>query len=154
MSGSMDEEEAWERLGMARVGHLATADAGGVPHVVPFVFAVVGRTLYWAVDHKPKRSTRLKRLDNIAANPNVEVVVDHYDEGWDRLWWVRAMGTARIVAESAERDQALTALDRKYEQYRAALPAGPVVAVDIARVSGWRPTPGRVASSEAEPRTS
>ena len=135
----MEEAEALRRLGQARVGRLATVDRQGVPHVVPFTFALDGRTLYWAVDRKPKRSTRLKRLDNIEANPNVALVVDHYEEDWDALWWVRAAGTARILVESAvERDRALALLGEKYGQYRTAPPDGPVVAVDLVRVSGWQ----------------
>ncbi len=80
------------------MARLATADAGGDPHVVPFVFALIGRTVYWTVDRKPKRSTRLKRLANIEQNPNVEMVVDGYDEDWGELWWVRLHGTARMVS--------------------------------------------------------
>ena len=133
----MDEDDELGRLASARVGRLATADAGGVPHVVPFVFAVLGRTMYWAVDRKPKRSARLKRLDNIAANPNVEVVADHYEEDWTRLWWVRASGVARVVAEEPERARALRALAEKYDRYRDQPPNGPVVAVDLVRISGW-----------------
>jgi PPOX class probable F420-dependent enzyme len=133
----VDEAEALRRLGEARVGRLATADRQGVPHVVPFAFAVDGRTVFWAVDRKPKRSKRLKRLDNIEANPNVELVVDHYDEDWDALWWVRAAGTARIVVDADERDRALALLREKYGQYRTAPPDGPVVAVDLVRVTGW-----------------
>ncbi len=135
----MEEAEALRRLGQARVGRLATVDRQGVPHVVPFTFALDGRTLYWAVDRKPKRSTRLKRLDNIDANPNVALVVDHYEEDWDALWWVRAAGTARILVEGAgERDRALALLGEKYGQYRTSPPEGPVVAVDLVRVSGWQ----------------
>src|SRR5439155_1742133 len=113
------------------------AGAGGLPHVVPFVFALRGRTLYWAVDRKPKRSRRLKRLDNLAANPNVEVVADHYEEDWSRLWWVRASGTARVLPEGAERDRALDLLAAKYPQDRDAPPDGPVVAVDLVRITWW-----------------
>jgi PPOX class probable F420-dependent enzyme len=133
----MQEARAWDLLRAARVGHLATADAGGIPHVVPFVFAVAGRTLYWAVDHKPKRSTRLKRIANIQENPNVEVVVDRYDEDWTRLWWVRASGAGRVVENENERARALEHLAQKYEQYRAAAPGGPVVAIDVNKVRGW-----------------
>jgi PPOX class probable F420-dependent enzyme len=133
----MDDGPMWTRLAQARVGRLATADSGGVPHVVPVVFAVSGRTLYWAVDHKPKRSPRLKRLDNIRANPNVEVVVDHYEDDWDRLWWVRARGTARVVVDGDERRLAIEALARKYGQYRRTAPEGTVVAIDVTRVTSW-----------------
>lgn len=134
----MPEEEALRRLAEARVGRLATADAAGTPHVVPFVFVVKGATLYWAVDGKPKRSPRLKRLANIEANPNVEVVVDRYDEDWSRLWWVRASGVARVLPEGDERELALRLLASKYPQYMAEAPTGPVVAVTLTRVTGWR----------------
>jgi PPOX class probable F420-dependent enzyme len=140
----MDDGPAWRRLKEARIGRLATADPGGLPHVVPVVFAVSGRTLYWAVDHKPKRSRRLKRLDNIRANPNVEVVVDHYEDDWDRLWWVRATGTARVVVDGDERRHALEALAHKYEQYRQSAPEGTVVAIDVTRVTSWVGAPSDV----------
>lgn len=133
----MDREEALRRLAAARVGRLATVDAGGVPHVVPFVFALQGKTLYWAVDRKPKRSTDLRRIRNIRENPNVELVVDHYEDDWGRLWWVRARGTARLVEADDERGRALRLLASKYEQYRESPPPGPVVAVDLTGVSWW-----------------
>jgi PPOX class probable F420-dependent enzyme len=139
----VDEAEALRRLAEARVGRLATADAGGVPHVVPFVFALDGRTLYWVVDRKPKRSSRLSRLANIEANPNVALVVDHYEEDWGALWWVRATGTARVVdAGSEERRRALDLLDAKYQRYRDEPPEGPVVAVELGRVTGWSASGG------------
>ena len=118
------------------MGRLATADASGRPHVVPFVFAVEGLRIYWSVDDKPKRSRRLRRLDNIAANPRVEVVVDHYEEEWGALWWVRASGTARTV-EGDEAAGALELLVAKYPQYAGRPPAGPFVAIDVERVTGW-----------------
>ena len=125
------------RLEEARVGRLATADAKGRPHVVPITFAVDLDTLYFAIDAKPKRSTDLKRLRNIAANPAVSVLVDHYEDDWERLWWVRVDGTARVVADPAQADSALALLAAKYEQYRGTPPPGPVVRIDIGRMSGW-----------------
>jgi PPOX class probable F420-dependent enzyme len=134
----MPEEEALRRLVEARVGRFATADAAGIPHVVPFVFVVEGATLYWAVDAKPKRSPRLKRLANIEANPNVEVVVDEYDEDWSQLWWVRASGAASVLSEGDEQGLALRLLASKYPQYVAEPPSGPVVAITLSRVTGWQ----------------
>jgi PPOX class probable F420-dependent enzyme len=125
-------------LAAARVGRLATVGSDGIPHVVPFVFAVYDSTVYWAVDRKRKRSTRLRRLENIEANPNVALVVDDYDEDWTRLWWVRARGTARMVRDDPERNRALGLLAHKYHQYVDAPPDGPVVAIDIIDLSGWR----------------
>ncbi|HEX2069410.1 MAG TPA: TIGR03668 family PPOX class F420-dependent oxidoreductase [Actinomycetota bacterium] len=133
----MNRREALQRLGAERVGRLATADAAGVPHVVPFVFVLEGETIYWAVDQKPKRSQTLKRLDNIRANPNVEVVVDNYSDNWNDLWWVRVSGTARLLQEGEEKRKALTLLKDKYGQYSNSPPDGPVVAIDAVRVSSW-----------------
>jgi PPOX class probable F420-dependent enzyme len=134
----MDRTEALRRLGEARVGRHATADSGATPHVVPFVFALDGETLYWAVDQKPKRSKDLKRLANIRQNPRVEVVVDSYDEDWAKLWWVRASGRARILDPGDERERALSLLSERYDQYLTAPPDGPVLAIDLDRVSGWK----------------
>jgi PPOX class probable F420-dependent enzyme len=132
----VDREEALRRLAQARVARLATADASGKPHVVPFVFALEGSTIYWAVDDKPKRSRELKRVANIRANPRVEVVVDHYEDDWRELWWVRASGTARIVA-GVEAARATAALSAKYPPYGERPPAGPSVAIEILHVTGW-----------------
>lgn len=121
----------------ASVAHLATVGADGRPHVVPVCFALGGETLYFAVDSKPKRTTDLKRLRNIAAHPAVSVLVDHYEDDWSRLWWVRLDGRARVVTDTAEEQLALHMLAARYSQYRASRPSGPVVAVVIAGMTGW-----------------
>lgn len=125
------------RFASAPVARLATAGADGRPHVVPVCFAIDEHTLYFAVDSKPKRSTNLKRLRNIAANPAVSILVDHYEDDWNRLWWVRVDGDARVVTEKAEAQRAVKLLAARYSQYRANAPAGPVVAVAIAAMTGW-----------------
>ena len=126
------------RLTHARVARLATITGAGRPHIVPIVFAVDGDTLYFAVDSKPKRTTDLKRLKNIAANPSVSILADHYeDKDWDRLWWVRADGVARVVSDGGEAEHAIELLADRYRQHRRTRPAGPVVAVTIQRVTGW-----------------
>ena len=137
----MDTDEAWGRVRTARVGRMATVTQSNQPHVVPFVFAVVEhagtQVVYWAVDHKPKRSVDLKRIRNLEANPAVEFVVDGYEEDWERLWWVRCSGTARVVDDHDERDDALRALEDRYPQYRNDPPAGRVIAIDIGTIRGW-----------------
>ena len=138
----MDRDDALRRLRSARVGRIATVTPQDRPHVVPFVFALVVGSggeprAYWAVDRKPKRSERLQRLRNIEADPAVEFVVDGYDEDWRSLWWVRASGTGRLVETDEERSDALESLRSKYRQYQAEPPEGPVVAIDIERISGW-----------------
>lgn len=125
------------RLGEARVARLATIGANGRPHVVPITFAVDGDTMYFAVDHKPKRTKDLQRLRNIAANPAVSVLVDHYDDDWDRLWWVRVDGSARVASDDADASRGLELLVDRYPQYRQRRPGGPVVVITIHRISGW-----------------
>src|SRR4051794_17354168 len=140
----MDATEARARFASAPVARLATVAEDGRPHLVPVVFALDGDTLYSAVDDvKPKATTRLKRLANIAANPAVALLVDHYEDDWGALWWARADGTARLVEpgdDEAARARALLA--GRYPQYRDAPPPGVVVAVDVARWSGWSASGG------------
>jgi PPOX class probable F420-dependent enzyme len=133
----MDVPEMRERVGEARVARLATLGAEGRPHLVPICFALDGETLYSAVDEKPKRSKRLQRLENIRRRPEVTVLVDHYEEDWSRLWWVRLDGTAIVLDEGEEQGHAVALLEAKYEQYRAEPPTGAVIAVRVERWSGW-----------------
>jgi PPOX class probable F420-dependent enzyme len=130
-------EELRDRVTRARVARLATTDPDGRPHLVPIVFALLGDTLYTAVDEKPKRSRTLRRIENARERPDVTVLVDHYEEDWTQLWWVRLRGRARILDEGDETSDALAALTAKYEQYRDAPPGLPVLAVDIVAWRGW-----------------
>jgi len=134
----MNAAEAFERLSNGRVGYLATVGVDGHPHVVPFVFAITEGRIVSVVDHKPKRSPDLRRLRNIAANPTVSVLVDHYNDDWDQLWWVRADGQGRIISEGSEYRDAVAALVAKYHHYKDTLPTGPAIVVDIERVTGWK----------------
>ena len=125
------------RLTAARVARLATIDPDGRPHLVPIVFAIGGNTLYSAVDCKPKRSTTLRRIENARERPDVTVLVDHYDEDWSRLWWIRLRGRARVLDEGAELERALGLLRDKYPQYRDDPPGAPVLAIDVDDVRDW-----------------
>jgi PPOX class probable F420-dependent enzyme len=133
----MEEAEVRRRLAASKVAHLATVSAEGQPHIVPIVFALDGDTLYFAVDAKPKKTTRLARLKNIAANPKVSVLVDHYEDDWTRLWWVRVDGTAQVVIDDAQAQRAIDLLVKRYEQHATDRPGGPVVAIHIDRLTGW-----------------
>ena len=134
----MTAAQARERFAASRVARLATVGADGRPHLVPIVFALDGDRVYHAVDHKPKRTTKLRRLDNIAANPRVAVLVDAYDDAdWSRLWWARADGVARVLQGGADARAAVALLSDRYPQYRAAPPCGPVVAIDVEHWTGW-----------------
>ncbi|MFE9064891.1 TIGR03668 family PPOX class F420-dependent oxidoreductase [Streptomyces violaceusniger] len=132
----MPEVERRQRFAGARVLRLSTADADGKPHLVPATFALLGDVVAIAVDHKPKRHSNLKRLRNIQENPAVSLLVDHFDEDWERLWWVRADGRARVL-ENVDADELVQALLSKYDQYREHRPSGPVIEIQINRWSGW-----------------
>jgi PPOX class probable F420-dependent enzyme len=131
--------DARARFAAARVARLATAGGDGRPHLVPVTFAVEGDTVYTAVDDaKPKATMRLRRLANIAANPAVALLADHYEDDWAALWWVRADGTARVVEPGEpEAVRARDLLAARYAPYRDAPPPGPVIAVAVERWSGW-----------------
>ncbi|MDQ2845804.1 MAG: TIGR03668 family PPOX class F420-dependent oxidoreductase [Actinomycetota bacterium] len=125
-----------QRFAAARVARLATADATGRPHLVPVCFALVDEQLVSAVDQKPKSTTELRRLRNIADNRAVTVLCDHYSDDWTQLWWVRIDGVATVTG-NAQRPAALDALQAKYAQYRDDPPRGPVISVAIQRWTGW-----------------
>jgi PPOX class probable F420-dependent enzyme len=140
----LEKTEAQRRFAAAPVARLATVGADGRPHLVPIVFTVHGDVLHFAVDQKPKTTTALRRLVNIAVHPEVSLLVDHYEPDWSRLWWVRADGTARVLDEPAE--QALDRLAARYPAYTTARPLGPVVEVTVDRWTGWA-ADGEVTSS-------
>jgi PPOX class probable F420-dependent enzyme len=130
---SLSPATAEARLAAARVGRLATVTPDGQPHVVAVCFALHEGRIYTAVDAKPKRTRALRRLENVRATGRASLLVDHYEEDWSRLWWVRVDGAAEVIESAA----ALDALAAKYEQYRAARPAGPVIAIAPERWRSW-----------------
>lgn len=134
----MADFDAANRFAQAPVAMLATASADGVPHVVPVVFAVHDGVVYTAVDAKRKTTHRLRRLANIAANPRVSLLVDHYSDDWTQLWWVRADGSAAIHHSGEEMTVGYASLRRKYIQYQRLALDGAVVTVDVARWSSWQ----------------
>ena len=121
----------------ARVARLATVRPDGRAHLVPVTFAFDGTTIVTAVDQKPKTTTSLQRLRNIEARGIAGVLVDHYDDDWSQLWWVRADGSAEVVTGGAERQAAIDRLTAKYPQYRDDPPEGPVIVVTVDRWSSW-----------------
>jgi PPOX class probable F420-dependent enzyme len=136
---AMDAEELRSRIQGAMVARLATVGSDGRPHIVPITFAmdIDDDTIYFAIDFKPKKTGDLQRLRNIEANPSVSVLVDHYEDDWTRLWWVRVDGSARMVIDGAMFERGIALLTQRYAQYRSARPAGPVVPIAIERITGW-----------------
>lgn len=130
-------DDARRRFANSPVARLATADKSGVPHIVPVTFVVDDDTIYFAIDHKPKRSTNLRRLRNIAANPAVALIVDHYADAWPELWWTRADGHAEVWEDGDARTNGVRLLQGKYRQYVETPPEGPVVMIRVDTWTGW-----------------
>lgn len=133
----MQDDALRRRAEAAPVARLATVGEDGRPHLVPCCFAVAGDVAYSVVDHKPKRSATLRRLENIRGHPAVCLLVDHYEDDWTALWWVRLDGAARIIEDGPEHAAAIALLCAKYEQYRATPPSGAVVAIDVTAYGTW-----------------
>lgn len=129
--------EAHEKLERSRLGHLATVRADGRPHVVPIVYASIGDSLVTMVDHKPKTTQHLQRLENIESNPWVSVVVDEWSEDWEQLWWVRVDGQAFVHRDDDVWREARMAMVAKYAQYREKAPEGPAIVITIDRIVAW-----------------
>ena len=151
-SAAVLDEGARAFLAGRRVAHLATADAAGIPNCGPVCFALAGDTVYMTIDRKPKSGRPLKRLRNIAENPNVTLTADRYDdEDWSRLFWVMVRGRAEILEDGAEHDEAQALLCAKYRQYRAMdLAPLPVIAIRIERATSWSGA-GRDGAGGGEP---
>lgn len=130
-------EEALERVGTANVARLATITPQDRPHIVPCCFAVAEQVIYSGIDGKPKSGRALQRIANLRSRRFFTLLVDHYDENWAELWWVRVDGRGRIVDGEQERDKAVRLLTEKYPQYREVPIPGPVLALDIEAVTSW-----------------
>lgn len=139
----LDPAEAQSRFAGSQVLRLATAGSNGQPHLVPCTFVVDGEgRIAIGIDDKPKSSMKLRRLANIDQNPRVSLMVDHYSDDWERLWWVRADGLAAIERSGAEHAAYWAQIKSKYPQYSAKLhsmqsPQGPVIVVSVGSWSGW-----------------
>jgi PPOX class probable F420-dependent enzyme len=135
---AVDNATMRSRLQGAPVARLATVTPAGGPHLVPCCFALDADTIFTAVDAKPKSTRQLARLDNVRAVPAASLLVDHYEDDWSQLWWVRIDGPARILDDAdAARDDALDALAAKYSQYRTTRPDGAVIAIEISTWRAW-----------------
>lgn len=137
----MDEEPLRERAADARVARLATIRPDGSPHLVPITFALDGDHLVTAIDDKPKSTRELQRLSNIRNEPRVAVLIDHYEEDWSQLWWVRVDGEASLEETGPVFDRAVRALAARYPAYRRRPPDGPVIVIRPTAWSGWSASP-------------
>ena len=129
------------RVADARVARLATIGGDSRPHIVPICFALADGQIVTALDRKPKSTPALRRFDNVRARGAASLLVDHYDEDWAQLWWVRVDGSARVVEDGADLDHAIDALREKYRgQYGLDPPSGPAIVLDPDTWVGWSAT--------------
>ncbi len=138
----LDEPAVRAFIASARIGPLATVSGAGEPHNIPLCFWFDDSRFYFVIDEKPKRKsgTEIKRMKNIAENPRVALVIDHYDEDWNRLAYVLIHGDARIVEDDAEYATAIQHLRHKYAQYHAMLltqERNPAIRIEPQRVHVW-----------------
>ena len=137
----METAELRRRFAASPVARMSTVRPDGGPHVVPIVFALVGDTVFSAVDAKPKRSTELQRLVNVRAEPRCALLVDRYDDDWHVLWWVRADGHGEVLDAPPAGHPGIQALVQRFPQYRDQPPSGPLLVVTVQRWTGWASTP-------------
>ncbi|HZU50167.1 MAG TPA: TIGR03668 family PPOX class F420-dependent oxidoreductase [Mycobacterium sp.] len=133
----MVEFDPKARFSDAPIARLATVTPGGMPHLVPVVFALRDDIVYTAVDAKPKTTQRLRRLANIDNNPQVSMLVDHYVDDWTQLWWVRVDGVASVHDDGDALDMGYQLLRAKYAQYQSVSLDGPVIAIAVQRWVSW-----------------
>jgi len=140
----ISDEAVQARLKEARVARLATLDAEGRPHIVPICFAYDGQAFYSALDLKPKRvpPEQLARVRHIRARPNVMLLIDHYEEDWEKLWYVMVHGTATLLSPTDAKEEVSKAhrmLEAKYPQYRGSLlpEDAPIIRIIPTRTTCW-----------------
>ena len=139
--------EGWalELLEHERVARLAYVDDRDRPRVLPVTFAVVGDSVWSAIDdEKPKRTPEPARLAHLRRRPEAALLVDVYDDDWSRLAWVQLLGRVEIVDVSRnarvgpDAAAALAALAAKYPQYAERTPPGPLIRLAVERAIHWR----------------
>lgn len=146
--------ERWQErlLEEARSGALATIARDGLPQLTPVCYALADGAVAVAIDEKPKRGGTLARVRNVERDPRAVLLVDRYEERWERLAWVRLEGAAETLARGDEWPAALAALRRRYQRHRAmALEARPLLRLRPTRVVAWRWEGGAQSAREASP---
>ncbi|MCY3584949.1 MAG: TIGR03668 family PPOX class F420-dependent oxidoreductase [Acidimicrobiales bacterium] len=137
----MTEAELLELLEQGRVATLATIRSDGRVDLVPCTYAFEDDVVVTAVDHKPKTTMDLKRLDNVRRFPEVTMLIEHYDDtDWERLWWVRLRGRAAVHTEGAQHRHAIELLCKRYPQYAAEPPVGAAIVIQRTELTGWSAT--------------
>jgi PPOX class probable F420-dependent enzyme len=128
-----------ELLAAERVARLAFIDDEDRPRVLPVTYAVLGDSVWSAIDDKPKRAAEPARLRYLRRRPEAALCVDRYSDDWSRLAWVQLLGRIDILP-AGESPAALKALSARYEPYRERTPPGPLLRLSVERALSWRAT--------------
>jgi PPOX class probable F420-dependent enzyme len=138
---TLEELPAWagELLAAERVGRLAFVDDEDRPRVLPITFAVLGDSVWSAIDDKPKRAAEPARLRYLRRRPRAALCIDRYNDDWSRLAWVQLLGRIDILP-LREATAAVEALAARYEPYRERTPPGPLLRLSVERALSWRAT--------------
>jgi PPOX class probable F420-dependent enzyme len=128
----LNATDAWILLRTSDHGVLSTVHPDRGVDATPVVFGIDGDRIVVPVDTvKAKSTTRLQRLLNLANDPRCVLLVDHYDDDWSRLWWVRAHATAELV------DEVPDVFDR-FPAYRAEGSIESAIVLTPTDVTGWQ----------------
>lgn len=131
----LDEDACWERLGAFGHGVLGTVHPARGVDAVPVVFVRDGDRLIVPIDTvKSKSGSRLQRLVNLEADHRCVLLLEHYEDDWSRLWWVRAHGRA-VEATPTEANRA--ALGGGFAAYAAPASVTSVIVLTIEALTGW-----------------
>jgi len=125
------------------IAYLSTVSHKGHPHIVPICFVLLDQNFYSLLDNKPKnvQILKLRRVQNIISNPKVALIVNHYEDDWDKLWHVLIKGNGSIVANEVERRAAIKSLKQKYEQYlHMDVDLNPVIKIRPTNIVSWGST--------------
>ena len=130
---------ARELLHCERVGRLAFLDDRDWPRVLPVTYAVLGDSVWSAIDEKPKRAAEPARVRYLRRRPEAALCVDRYSDDWSRLAWVQLLGRIDVLSVG-DSPKGLEALAARYEPYRERTPPGPLLRLSAERALSWRAT--------------
>ena len=122
-------------LDVERRAVMTTISADGAAHSVPVVFARVGDEIISPIDHKPKTGDILARVENIGRDDRVTLLVDHWNEEWERLVWLMVRGRARVDAKAPL--SLMQELNRRYPQYEPDERHNALIRVAPVRLVWW-----------------
>lgn len=131
----LDADACWGRLGSSGHGVLGTVHPERGVDAVPVVFVIHDGQVVIPIDAvKAKSGARLQRLVNLEADDRCVLLVDHYDDDWSALWWVRVHGRAIEVELTSEQ---LGLLGEAFPPYRAHGSVTGAVVLTVEDVTGW-----------------